>query len=88
MVAANVVPPLVMLALILGRLADCCARKAGATLPSPSKIWSEAHDLIVDPFFDRRPQDIGLGWRVSDLAAARRDRLRLRQRRSASLLGT
>jgi nitrate/nitrite transport system permease protein len=33
-------------------------------LPSPSKIWTEAYDLIVDPFFVAGPQDIGLGWRV------------------------
>ena len=38
--------------------------KPGATLPSPSKIWTEAYDLIVDPFFVAGPQDIGLGWRV------------------------
>ncbi len=38
--------------------------KPGATLPSPTKIWSEAYDLIVDPFFVAGPQDIGLGWRV------------------------
>ena len=36
----------------------------GATLPSPTKIWTEACDLIVDPFFVAGPQDIGLGWRV------------------------
>ena len=38
--------------------------KPGATLPAPSKIWTEARDLIVDPFFVAGPQDIGLGWRV------------------------
>jgi nitrate/nitrite transport system permease protein len=36
-----------------------------ATLPSPSKIWAEANDLIVSPFFNNGPQDIGLGWRVA-----------------------
>jgi len=29
-----------------------------------SQIWTEARDLIVDPFFVAGPQDIGLGWRV------------------------
>ena len=38
--------------------------KPGATLPAPSKIWTDARDLIVDPFFVAGPQDIGLGWRV------------------------
>jgi nitrate/nitrite transport system permease protein len=62
-VAARVVPPLVMLALILTVWQILCM-KPGATLPSPTKIWSEAHDLITDPFFVAGPQDIGLGWRV------------------------
>jgi nitrate/nitrite transport system permease protein len=62
-VAARVVPPLVMLALILAVWQILCM-KPGATLPSPTKIWSEAHDLITDPFFVAGPQDIGLGWRV------------------------
>ena len=62
-IAARVVPPLVMLALILTVWQILCM-KPGATLPAPSKIWTEAYDLIVDPFFVAGPQDIGLGWRV------------------------
>jgi nitrate/nitrite transport system permease protein len=62
-IAARVVPPLVMLALILTVWQVLCM-KPGATLPAPSKIWTEAYDLIVDPFFVAGPQDIGLGWRV------------------------
>ena len=62
-VAARVLPPLIMLALILIVWQILCSRP-GATLPSPTKIWSEARDLIVDPFFVAGPQDIGLGWRV------------------------
>jgi len=61
--AARVLPPLVMLALILAVWQILCSRP-GATLPSPTKIWSEARDLITDPFFVAGPQDIGLGWRV------------------------
>jgi nitrate/nitrite transport system permease protein len=61
--AARVLPPLVMLVLILTAWQILCSRP-GATLPSPTKIWSEARDLIVDPFFVAGPQDIGLGWRV------------------------
>ncbi len=37
---------------------------AGSTLPSPLQVWTEANDLIVNPFFDFGSQDIGLGWRV------------------------
>jgi len=61
--AANLIPPLVMIVLILVVWQILCS-KQGATLPSPSKIWTEARDLIVDPFFVAGPQDIGLGWRV------------------------
>jgi nitrate/nitrite transport system permease protein len=61
--ASRVIPPLVTLALILLVWQMLC-NKPSATLPAPSKIWSEARDLIVDPFFVAGPQDIGLGWRV------------------------
>jgi nitrate/nitrite transport system permease protein len=62
-VTARVVPPLIMLGMILTVWQILCMRP-GATLPSPSKIWVEAYDLIVDPFFVAGPQDIGLGLRV------------------------
>ena len=61
--AANLIPPIIMIGLLLIVWQILCS-KAGATLPSPSKIWTEARDLIVDPFFVAGPQDIGLGWRV------------------------
>lgn len=62
-VAASVLPPLVTLSLIL-LVWELLCNRPGATLPAPSKIWTEARDLIVDPFFVAGPQDIGLGWRV------------------------
>jgi len=62
-VATRTIPPLVMLGLILAVWQILCM-KPGATLPAPSKIWTDARDLIVDPFFVAAPQDIGLGWRV------------------------
>ena len=62
-VTARTLPPLVMLVMILAVWQVLCM-KPGATLPAPSKIWTEAYDLIVDPFFVAGPQDIGLGWRV------------------------
>ncbi|MDZ4365970.1 MAG: nitrate ABC transporter permease [Afipia sp.] len=61
--AARVIPPFIMLVLIFGIWQILCM-KPGATLPSPSRIWADAKDLIVDPFFVTGPQDIGLGWRV------------------------
>ena len=61
--AVVLVPPAVVLALLLGLWEIACS-SPGATLPPPSTIWSEARDLIVDPFYVYGPQDIGLGWRV------------------------
>ncbi len=61
--AARVIPPIIMLVVIFGIWQILCM-KPGATLPSPSRIWADAKDLIVDPFFVTGPQDIGLGWRV------------------------
>ena len=61
--AGRIVPPLIVLAISLAVWEALCS-KAGSSLPPPSKIWSEAQDLITDPFFNNGPQDIGLGWRV------------------------
>ena len=58
-----VVPPLIVLALMLVAWEISCAGPKSA-LPAPSRIWLEAKDLIVSPFFINGPQDIGLGWRV------------------------
>jgi nitrate/nitrite transport system permease protein len=62
-VCAVVIPPLVVLLAMLIVWELACSGPKSA-LPSPSKIWVEAHDLIVSPFFVNGPQDIGLGWRV------------------------
>jgi nitrate/nitrite transport system permease protein len=61
--ATAVVPPLLTLALIMLVWEILCSG-AGATLPSPSQVWRDASDLILDPFFVNGSQDIGLGWRV------------------------
>jgi nitrate/nitrite transport system permease protein len=62
-VAASVLPSLVVVALMLIVWEVACSSPK-SSLPAPSKIWTEAKDLIVDPFFVAGPQDIGLGWRV------------------------
>ena len=61
--ATAVLPPLVVLAamLIVWEIA-CSSPKS--SLPAPTKIWADAKDLILDPFFINGPQDIGLGLRV------------------------
>jgi nitrate/nitrite transport system permease protein len=62
-IAARVVPPILVLALVLV-IWQIAASGPQATLPTPLRIWQEAKDLIVDPWFVLGPQDIGLGWRV------------------------
>ncbi len=57
------VPPLVVLAAIL-LVWQIAFGRPGASLPPPTTIWTEAKDLIIDPFFVHGSQDIGLGWRV------------------------
>jgi len=61
--ASRAIPPLVTVVIGLGIWQALCSAP-GATLPSPTQIWSDAHDLIADPFFVFGPQDIGLGWRL------------------------
>ena len=62
-VAANVLPPLVVVITLL-LIWQIAFGSPGASLPPPSTVWAEASDLILDPFFVNGSQDIGLGWRV------------------------
>ena len=61
--AAAVIPPLVVLVALL-LIWQVAASGPKSSLPPPTKIWTDAKDLIVDPFFVNGPQDIGLGLRV------------------------
>ena len=61
--AVAVIPPLITLAALL-MIWQIAFGRPGATLPPPTQVWSEAKDLILDPFFINGSQDIGLGWRV------------------------
>jgi nitrate/nitrite transport system permease protein len=61
--AVVVVPPVIATAMLL-LLWQMLTGGPGSTMPSPVQIWSEARDLIVDPFFNHGSQDIGLGLRV------------------------
>ena len=62
-IAASVVPPLMVLAIILVVWQILCS-SPGANLPAPSQVWMDAGELIVSPFFDYGQGDIGLGLRV------------------------
>jgi len=59
----NLLPPLITLALIL-LFWQLAASGPQSSLPPPSKIWDEAKELIVQPFYWAGSQDIGLGWRI------------------------
>lgn len=62
-VARNTIPPLVVLAVLLGVWQVLCSAP-GSSLPPPSQVFEESYDLIVSPFFHNGSQDIGLGLRV------------------------
>jgi nitrate/nitrite transport system permease protein len=62
-IGEKVLPPLIMTAVLLV-IWQLAFGSAGSTLPSPLQVWTEANDLIVNPFFNFGSQDIGLGWRV------------------------
>jgi nitrate/nitrite transport system permease protein len=57
---AVTVPPLVLLALI-GLLWEWAASGPAASLPPPSRVWADARELILNPFYDRGGLDKGLG---------------------------
>src|SRR5215813_6931912 len=62
--AVHVIPPLVVLALLL-LFWELACRRAGSTLPPPSRVFKETRELIFDPFFDRGGIDKGLFWHLS-----------------------
>jgi nitrate/nitrite transport system permease protein len=59
----NVLPPLMTVAIIM-LVWEIAFSRPGSTLPSPTVVWKEANDLILQPFYWAGSQDIGLGWRV------------------------
>jgi nitrate/nitrite transport system permease protein len=59
----NVLPPIVTVVLLL-LIWQIAFSGPKATLPPPTTVWNEAHDLILQPFYWAGSQDIGLGWRV------------------------
>jgi nitrate/nitrite transport system permease protein len=63
-VAVRVIPPLVVFVLLMVFWELVC-RRAGSTLPPPSKVYADTKELIFDPFFDRGGIDKGLFWHLS-----------------------
>lgn len=62
--AARVIPPLIVVVL-LGVIWELVCRRAGSTLPPPSRVYSDTKELIFDPFFDHGGIDKGLFWHLS-----------------------
>jgi nitrate/nitrite transport system permease protein len=62
--ATRVVPPIIVIALTL-LVWELICRRAGSTLPPPSRVLNDTWELIVDPFFDRGGLDKGLFWHLS-----------------------
>src|ERR1700710_870552 len=62
--AARVVPPLIVLAVLI-LFWELVCRRAGSTLPPPSRVFKDTRELIFDPFFDRGGIDKGLFWHLS-----------------------
>jgi nitrate/nitrite transport system permease protein len=62
-VAERVLPPAITLALLLGAWELLCSGEAAA-LPPPSRVLTDAWELITDPFYDRGGLDKGLFWHL------------------------
>jgi nitrate/nitrite transport system permease protein len=62
--AVRVVPPLIVVALML-LFWELVCRRAGSTLPPPSRVYKDTKELIFDPFFDHGGIDKGLFWHLS-----------------------
>ncbi|PIK69328.1 nitrate ABC transporter, permease protein, partial [Methylobacterium frigidaeris] len=62
--ALRIVPPLVVLAVFL-LLWEVLCQRPGAGLPPPSRVVSEAWEIIAHPFYDNGGTDKGLFWHIS-----------------------
>ena len=61
--ASVVLMPLLTISACL-LLWEITARTLPGGLPGPTQVWTEASELITDPFFDRGGTDKGLFWHV------------------------
>ncbi|WP_083531019.1 nitrate ABC transporter permease [Pararhizobium antarcticum] len=61
--ADNVLPPLIMLAVLLGAWELLCSSPT-SSLPAPSRVLEESWALIVDPFYIGQGTDQGMFWHI------------------------
>lgn len=59
----KVLPPVVILALLMGLWEVLCSSPTAA-LPAPSQVISDTWELIVNPFYDYGGNDKGMGWQI------------------------
>ena len=63
-IAKNLIPPVVVLIAFLVIWELLCSRP-GAGLPPPSRVVTEAWDIIAHPFYDNGGTDKGLFWHIA-----------------------
>jgi nitrate/nitrite transport system permease protein len=61
--AATLLPPLVVLAMLIGLWEVLCSSPTSA-LPPPSQVVTDTWELIVSPFYDNGGNDKGMGWQL------------------------
>jgi nitrate/nitrite transport system permease protein len=61
--AAQLLPPLVILALLL-LVWELLGSRPGAALPPPSKVVQQTWELIAHPFYDHGGNDVGIAWQL------------------------
>lgn len=61
--AANLLPPLLIIGLLL-LIWELLGSRQGAALPPPSKVVQETWELIIHPFYDNGGNDVGLAWQL------------------------
>lgn len=62
--AVRTVPPLIVVTLLLV-IWELTCRRAGSTLPPPSRVFTDTRELILHPLFDNGGTDKGLFWHLS-----------------------
>ncbi|MHB1292315.1 MAG: nitrate ABC transporter permease, partial [Sulfuricella sp.] len=58
----TLLPPLIGMMLFVGIWA--LVAQTTPTLPGPVKTWSSAVQLFSDPFYQKGPNDQGIGWNI------------------------